>query len=126
MNVDPRTQAVLYRFLLVLLVTDAPIVSAALLAPTFDWRYLAAGLITGALAAAEKVFSPQVANVILPGTAITATMAPPVSSTAANPAIVSFVQAGPSASSLPRIPQTQHPRTGTPSGPANPPRELHR
>ncbi len=66
MTLSPKQTAILWRFLLILAVTDLPIVSAQLTAPTFDWRLLVAGLITGVLAALEKLASPQLASVILP------------------------------------------------------------
>jgi hypothetical protein len=74
---DPKTQALFWRFMLILAVTDLPIVAAQLAQPTFDWRLLLAGLLTGACGALEKLLSPQVANVILPNTTILPPEKPP-------------------------------------------------
>jgi len=70
MTLTPQQQAVVWRFLLILIVTDLPILSVQLAQPVFDWRLLLAGLLTGAAGALEKVLSPQLANTILPNAKI--------------------------------------------------------
>lgn len=76
MSFDPRTQALISRFLLILAVTDLPIVAAQLAQPVFDWRLLAAGLLTGACGALEKALSPQLASVVLPNAVVMADTKP--------------------------------------------------
>lgn len=66
MNLDPKTWAMVWRFLLILGVIDLPIISAQLSQPVFDWKLLLAGVIGGAAAALEKSFSPQLADSYLP------------------------------------------------------------
>lgn len=65
-SLTPKTQALLFRFLLITGVIDLPIVSLQLQQPTFDWKLLLAGLLGGACAALEKSFGPQLADVYLP------------------------------------------------------------
>jgi hypothetical protein len=57
--VDARTQAVLSRFVLGLLLTEIPIVSAMLLNPNADWRFALAGVLGGLAAALDKYMAPQ-------------------------------------------------------------------
>ena len=70
MNLSAQQTAILSRFLLILAVTDLPIVAAQLAQPVFDWRLLAAGLLTGAAAAFEKALGPQLASVVLPNAVV--------------------------------------------------------
>lgn len=70
MNLDPKLQALLWRFLLATAVVDLPVLQHELAQPVFDWRALLIGLIGGALAAAEKSISPQLADTYLPARAI--------------------------------------------------------
>lgn len=76
----PKTQALLFRFLLIMGVVDLPIISAQLQQPTFDWKLLLAGVIGGAGAALEKSFSPQLADTILADATVMPPKAPPVPS----------------------------------------------
>ena len=76
MNITPQQTAVIWRFLLILAVTDLPIVSVQLSQPVFDWRLLLAGLLTGAAGALEKVLSPQLASVVLPNATVMADTKP--------------------------------------------------
>ena len=62
---DPKTAALIWRFIVGLLITELPIVSYALQQPAFDWRFLAAGLIGGLVAALEKFAAPQLADTLI-------------------------------------------------------------
>src|SRR5882672_5033995 len=97
---DPRTQAILFRFALILAVTDLPIVADQLARPVFDWRLLLAGLITGSVAALEKAFLPQLANTLVPGDGVPPIKLEPakvvtLTTTLANPISVPQSQSGP-------------------------------
>ncbi len=85
MNFSPQQTAVIWRFLLILAVTDLPIVSVQLAQPVFDWRLLLAGLLTGAAGAIEKIASPQLASVVLPNAQIMPDTKPNPEPTVANP-----------------------------------------
>lgn len=65
---DPRTQALVGRFVLGLVLIDIPVVTYALQQPVFDWKLLALGLLGGLAAYLDKYFSPQLADTLLPGT----------------------------------------------------------
>ena len=65
MNIDPKLQAVLWRFLIGLAIVDLPLVADQVRQPTFDWKLLAAGLIGGLVTALEKFLSPQLADTYL-------------------------------------------------------------
>lgn len=56
----PATQALVYRFLLGLVVTEIPVATAVLSNPTPDYRLLAVGLLGGLGAAVEKYLAPFV------------------------------------------------------------------
>lgn len=56
---SPRQQAVLFRFLEGLVLTEIPIVVIELTRPTFDWRITLAGLLGGLATALSKYYSPQ-------------------------------------------------------------------
>ncbi len=59
MTVSPRTQAILYRFGVGLLVVELPVLAAVLQQPNPDWRLLGIGLLGGAVTALEKYLAPQ-------------------------------------------------------------------
>lgn len=59
MNITPRQQALIYRFLLGLVITEIPIVTAVLNQTNPDWRLLLIGLLGGLGAALEKFVAPQ-------------------------------------------------------------------
>ena len=63
---DPKSAALIWRFIVGLLITELPIVSYELQQPAFDWRFLAAGLIGGLVAALEKYAAPQLADTLVP------------------------------------------------------------
>jgi hypothetical protein len=63
---NPRTQALILRFILGLVLTDIPVITYQLQQPTFDWKFLAIGLLGGLGAYLEKFFAPQLADTILP------------------------------------------------------------
>jgi hypothetical protein len=54
MNLSPKTQALLWRSLLGLVLVEVPIISAQLQQPTFDYRLLAVGLLGAAAGYLEK------------------------------------------------------------------------
>ena len=56
---NARTQAVVNRFLLGLVVTEIPVATAVLSNPTPDYKLLAIGLLGGLSTAIEKYVSPQ-------------------------------------------------------------------
>ena len=62
---DPKTQALIWRFLLGLAITELPVISYQLAQPVFDWRALSIGLIGGLAAALEKWFAPQLADTLV-------------------------------------------------------------
>lgn len=70
MNLNPQQQALAYRFVLGLVITEIPVLTAVLSSPTPDYRLLAIGLLGGLATALEKVLAPQVANVIAPNAAV--------------------------------------------------------
>lgn len=67
---NPKTTAVLVRFLLFFAIGEVPVLTAWLSTPALDYRLLAIGLLTGLGGALEKLYSPQLASVILPNAQI--------------------------------------------------------
>ncbi|HXI95951.1 MAG TPA: hypothetical protein VNG04_07480 [Candidatus Acidoferrum sp.] len=66
----PQQQALAYRFVLGLVITEIPVLTAVLSSPTPDYRLLAIGLLGGLATALEKLLAPQVANVIAPNATV--------------------------------------------------------
>jgi len=62
---NPRTQALLWRAVIGLLLVELPVVSFQLAQPTFDYKMLAIGLLGAAAAYLEKRLSPQLADTYL-------------------------------------------------------------
>jgi len=58
--VNAQTQALVWRFLLGLVIVEIPVATALLSDPTPDWRKLAIGLLGGIAAALEKWVAPYV------------------------------------------------------------------
>lgn len=85
---NPKTQALIYRFLLGLVITEIPVATAVLASPTPDYRLLAIGLLGGLATAIEKYVAPQVADVIAPNPTIMGATSPTVAATLAGPAPV--------------------------------------
>lgn len=67
---DPKTEAIIFRFLLFFAIGEVPVLTAWLSNPNPDYRLLAIGLLTGFGGALEKFFAPQLANVVLPNAQI--------------------------------------------------------
>jgi hypothetical protein len=67
MNLSPKTRALIARTLLGLLLAELPLATIELSKPNPDYRVLALGLLGGLAAYLDKQFSPQLADVILPG-----------------------------------------------------------
>lgn len=62
MNIDPKNQAYLWRFILGLVITEIPIATIELAKAEPDWRLLALGLLGGLGAYLEKRLSPQLST----------------------------------------------------------------
>lgn len=63
---NPRTQALIARAALGLVLVELPVLTIWLSQPTFDYRLLAVGLLGAAAGFLDKAISPQLANVYLP------------------------------------------------------------
>jgi hypothetical protein len=59
---NAQTQALVYRFILGLILTLIPIIIAALQRPDFDWKWSLAAVLGGLLAALEKYVAPSILN----------------------------------------------------------------
>ncbi len=73
---SPQQQALAYRFVLGLVITEIPVLTAVLSSPTPDYRLLAIGLLGGLATALEKLLAPQVATVIAPNAMVMVPTAP--------------------------------------------------
>ena len=67
---NAQAQALVYRFLLGLIITEIPVATAVLASATPDYRLLAIGLLGGLATAIEKYIAPQLASTILPNAVI--------------------------------------------------------
>lgn len=62
MTLDPKTQALIWRFMLGLVITELPIITIELQRPEPDWRLLLLGLIGGLSTFLEKYVAPQLSS----------------------------------------------------------------